>query len=329
MGNIKKLSGYLNQALFFLDMTDKFLLNNIEFLSQKNNLINNFLREYDYECDSIKNNLSFVDICSIFCDILSVTDNSFLNDFQYIISHGILKFDSNSPSFYQKCGFKDVININRNFNYSDIVCLTHEFFHYTNAHGYLELTYNRYLLTEFISIYFELFSIRYLVNNGINKNEILYADRLKNTCDNSIFMSSYDWFLTSLYKYNTLDYNFINNYLYHLSFECYNYDVYSLLSYFDYYHSEGKDIDDIVREGFSDDYRYIFGTMLAFYALDNCDVKSILYLNKNINGYLGTLDIFDVLRMIGINLDSDFFNKCFFSIKNYNEEFGIKLKGMR
>lgn len=76
---------------------------------------------------------------------------------------------------------KKLINVERKFNFNDVITLIHEFMHYIN--GNVEKEYiNRYLLTEFISIYFEIYAQNYLLKNyDISKESIGIYYRL-NDC---------------------------------------------------------------------------------------------------------------------------------------------------
>lgn len=52
-------------------------------------------------------------------------------------------------------------------------------------------------------------------------------------------------------------------------------------------------------------YLYILGTVLAFYARENCDIEKIVYLNEHINDEnCAYLSMYDLLNSIGIDLDS-------------------------
>ena len=67
---------------------------------------------------------------------------------------------------HRKNQVKQIININREFNYNDVRLLVHEFIHYTNGK---HISPNRHYFTEFLSIYFEFYTIDYLLKKGINK----------------------------------------------------------------------------------------------------------------------------------------------------------------
>lgn len=171
----KKLNYYLNEICIYLEKENLFLLDNIYSISILND---NFLRKianYSLDNETILNNLTFEDVYFLAREIIEHIDRSYLQDFDNLIESGELDFSyqkdyevSECISMYKKGNcVKQLININREFNYNDVRVLVHEFIHYTNGKKY---SMNRNYLTEFLSIYFEFYAIDYLLKKGINVN---------------------------------------------------------------------------------------------------------------------------------------------------------------
>ena len=64
-------------------------------------------------------------------------------------------------------------------------------------------------------------------------------------------------------------------------------------------------------------YKYIIGTLLAYYALEYCNFEDIVSLNEKINtDEYADMNIVDLLSLIKIDLNSDFLFKSIECIKN-------------
>lgn len=256
----------LNDLTLELLKKDSFLIDNIDFINNLSNVLFNELKDIDLDNKSITNHLTYKDIFEISFDIIGHINSMYLFPFSTLIDNGIINFEYETDS---KIYYKYLkINIKREFNYTDVIILIHEFFHYLNRGN----TNNRYILTEFISIYFEFIATNYLIKN-IDIKEIDYLRRFRNT------------------------YKCINYYL-KLNKILTNYFKYSELTDFKIKDNESKNIKK--------QYKYILGVSLALYSFNNCNMKDIVKLNDNINNY-NYLNIFEILNNIGINIDNNFY----------------------
>jgi len=180
-----KLNDYLNEICKYLEKTEPFLLEYIEKIAILNDDFLDFINKYTFQNQTHQNFLTFEEVYDLTRKIIKQIDEKYLIDFDNLIQSGELDFgyegeydDSHCISFYkkEKC-IKQIINIDRCFNYDDVRRLGHEFMHYTNGKY---TSKNRKHFTEFISIYFEMFAIDYLLDININKEELDYWRRLKN-----------------------------------------------------------------------------------------------------------------------------------------------------
>ena len=74
-----------------------------------------------------------------------------------------------------------------------------------------------------------------------------------------------------------------------------------------------------IMNQYSNDYRYLLGTLLAYYSLYNLTKEDVLKLNEAlINNKEITFD--DALKIIKLKINDDTINKCIESIKRYVSE---------
>ena len=110
----EKINKYLNDICTFLEQDNSFLLDN---------------------------KLTFEDVYLLAREIIETIDFNYLKDFDKLIETGELDFSYDKEYIGSYCHtlIKDgklkiqLININRHFNYDDVVTLIHEFIHYTNT----------------------------------------------------------------------------------------------------------------------------------------------------------------------------------------------------
>ena len=171
-----KLNYYLNEICKYLEKENAFLLENIYAISRLNDEVLKHIEDYRLDNKTKQNKLTFEDVFLLARKIIASIDKSYLESFDNLIKSGELDFsfesayeDSVCISMHRKNQVKQIININREFNYNDVRLLVHEFIHYTNGK---HISPNRHYFTEFLSIYFEFYTIDYLLKKGINKDEI-------------------------------------------------------------------------------------------------------------------------------------------------------------
>ena len=298
---------------------------------------------YNFDNKVINNNLTFEEIVYLAKEIIEQIDVSYLDSFDSLIKTGELDFSYENEydcSCYE-CFYNDnrevvgkFININREFSYEDVVTLVHEFIHYTNGDKNTNI---RYYLTEFLSIYFEFFARDYLIEKGINKEEMDYLFRFKCTKKSCKLLNRYELILLAYSKFGKIDdnsYVFLKQFFLDISKETFENecrDFCELLIKAEKNTEEEikknpKCFGEIISKEFiTDNYRYIMGTALAIYARDYVDFKDMVYLNNHINDY-NDKDVFDICKSMGINKYSDFINKLYTAIDEYLNELDVNIK---
>lgn len=335
-----KLNNYLNELFIYLQEYFKPFIDNLIPIFELNDKFSILLKGYDLEDASIQNDLTYDDVYLLAEEIISTIDKKYLDDFDNLIKSGELDFSYNNDyydSHFIHTKNYNLININRSYNYDDVVVLIHEFFHYLTGKGQ-HVTENWHWLTEFFSIYFESYAINYLIDNGVPKNEIKYKARLKSTYrrTNDMYfiespLLSYHFFgVISDSSYQLLDKFRIVN----VTKEVFEQECKNLLYWF------RKEESNYKLENFKQDYSeyglrlyygdkfknyfsYFFGTVLAFYAIENCDMENILKINDKINDE--NLDFFECISEMGIDIFNDNFNdEVIESIKKYLINYNIE-----
>jgi len=330
----KKLNYYLNDICNYLEKENSFLLENINSICKLNDSFLKFIENYNLETKPIQNNLTYEDVYYLAREIIEHIDKKYLEDFDNLIQSGELDFgydhtyeDSECINMYKNgTAVKQIININREFNYSDVRILVHEFIHYTNGKKF---SINRNYFSEFLSIYFEFYAIDYLLKKEINKQEIDYLFRIKNLTKHSIIFFQYETVLLAYIKYGNIDENtisFLQQYFLNIQNEAFEKECITL--YKNLCIAEEKNKEKIKKnpnelgrtlseEFITFNYKYILGTFLAIYAYQYCDFNDIVYLNNHINEY-NDKSIFDICLSIGIDLKDEYFSqKLFNSIEEY------------
>lgn len=328
----QKLNNYLNQIFMILSDYDYFLIKNIDKIARLNSKYLSFIEKYDLNSSIKDNKLTYEDVYLIAREIIASIDKSYLNDYDNLIKSGQLDFGYEEE--YDDSEFvheHNLINIRREFNYNDVISLVHEFIHFTN--GKAKKSQNRYLLTEFLSIYFEIYALDYLMEQGIPENEVGIYDRLKWTRGSSITLSRYEIIFLAYEKFGNINeetYTYLNKYYLAMSKEEFDRECQYLLDYIIKKEDEYKTNITFEKEfiydfcsPFFDNYRYFLGTLLAFYSRKYSKIEDIVYLNNHINDCeLGEIKLSKVLKKIGIDInDSDFEQQIFDSIDSYIKEY--------
>jgi hypothetical protein len=341
----KKLNDYLNDVFIYLEKRDFLLIRNIKSIAMLNDTFYSFIKNYDLSYKPKENKLTFNDVFILAREIIETINKDYLQDFDKMIDSGQLDFSYNRE--YSDSEFihledyqvHNLININREFNYSDVDILIHEFIHYTN--GNKKQSINRYLLTEFLSIYFENYAIDYLIAKGIDKEEINYNDRLLFTKRDSNELIWYEIVLLAYEKFGEIDentINYLNEFYVNISKESFDKECLDTLKHFEkieknYMEDNRKEFNheeltSKLCSYITKDYRYILGTLLAYYARKYCDMKDIVYLNDHINDEeYKSKNMYEILLTIGIDLDDENFkDKVLISIEEYINKYNNDLK---
>lgn len=317
------LNHYLNEICKYLAKTHSFLLDNIFYISLFNDYFNKCIEQLDLTQEVVTNHLTYEEVFTLAREIIGTIDPHYLEAFDELLTNGVLDFsfdndynDSGCLIYYENNkAVKKSINVNRVFNYEDVLILVHEFMHYTNGNV---ITENREYLTEFISIYFEFYAARYLLDKGIPKNEIDYFKRLRLVQNNCASLYQYEIILLAYDYLGNLNFDtisFLQKYIVYISRQKFENEClvfYDCLQ--DIYEKNHAEIEKdasilgaILSEEFIGlDYRYVLGTILAIYALKYCDFQDIVYLNNHLNEY-NDKTISQICLSIGIDLNDEHF----------------------
>ncbi len=328
-----ELNYYLNEICNYLQRENSFLLENIYKIARINDEYLVHIRDYELNNKVSQNNLSFSDVYYLAREIIENIDKNYLERFDNLIKSGELDFSydngyygSHYRPILNKGEVKQIININREFNYNDVVVLVHEFIHYTNGKKY---SINGEYLSEFLSIYFELYAVDYLLEKGINKEEIDILDRIKNTKIQSMSLCKYEIVLLAFIKFGNLDdstVSLLQQYFLPIEKEIFEKECINLnkklniivKKYKDKIEENPKMIGYLLSEEFiTYNYKYVLGTLLAIYARKYSDFNEIINLNNHINEY-DNKSIYDICLGINIDLKSkDFVKNLFNAVDEY------------
>lgn len=331
--NYEKINNYLNDLFSYLYPLDQFLLDNFKTIILINKQINQLLKEYDF-ADRTQEFLTFEDVYLKARECVSYIDEEYLELFDSMISDGTLNFDYECPNgrstslciyLSNQNIFKTEINLSMSFSYCDVINLVHEFFHIVNG-KVKEKSINRYILGEFISIYFELKAIEYIENKEEINIHYCYKKRFENTSLLSSRFSIYSIPLFLFENNGSVTENgdeFITQYLFPIEKKEYKKYCRRVLNNLEYYKNkymnslgleekyDHKTYLDKIGRMYAIDYHYILGTILAFYAKENVSIEKMKWLNYHINDdFFGNMDIIDILKYLNIDIEgTNFINE--------------------
>ena len=330
----KTLNSYLNDICVYLGQQDTFLLEKIDKISMLNDRVLEHIQNYDLSNNPVQNKLTYKEVFMLAREIIATIDSSYLSSFDALITSGELdfSFEANyTDSFcrtvwYEGRVIQKLINVNRVFNYKDVITLIHEFIHYVNAK---KNTLNHHYFTEFFSIYFELYSNLYLLKKGIPKNEIDSLARIKSLKQISSRFYQYEIPLLAFEKIGNINENtvaLLQEHFLDIKQELFDEHCtwfYKVLEQIK--KKNEKKIDQnpgilgivLSEEFIAKDYRYILGTILALYALKYADMKDIVFLNNHICEYESKA-VHDICLMMKIDLkEKNFFEHLFSATDEY------------
>lgn len=342
---IKKLNDYFNDIFIELEKKDYFFINSLFQFFVMAEICTEKIDDEELKNEIIQNKLSFEEVYILAREIIEKIDKNYLKDFDNLIKSGELDFDFENEYFDSYCIWlakkqQRLININRKFNYNDVVTLVHEFIHYTTIGSKNNHSINRYLLSEFLSIYFEVYATNYLITaKNVPKNEIdskfrfklikKHADKLVNTL---IPFFVYQ----KLGDVNAKDLYLLDDYL-NITSEEYESNCINILKDLekiekDYLKKIKYEKDFNINElrsrlvrYYNINYRYVLGGIIAFYAFANCDIEKIVYLNNHIcDDVFSNMDLLDIMNFLNIDINMfleddglDFMEKI---INDWNKE---------
>ena len=290
----KQLNDYLNRVCLDLSKDDSFFLSNLECFLIISSELSEILKTYDIKKYKKSNNMSSIELLNKTKAIISDINPEYLNMFDDIINKGILEIDYDVIDSDELLEFQDnkfskkgnLLYMNNSFDNSFVSILNHEFLHYTNDNKLIV----RYLLTEFISIYFELYSNEKLYEHGEEK--IDFSTRLRFLKINSDFLDSRCDILLAFLKLGSINedtYKDIDKYFKDITKEEYDKEVEQILNEFQYIEtmcylnnkeSSYEDINESLALPYKQNYKYLFCSLLAFYSLAYKDKEDVLKLNE-------------------------------------------------
>ena len=320
----QKLNFYLNGVFKELEVNDTFLIGNLLQLIEIGRDFCSLIRNYDLKSEIIQANLIYNDVYLLARQIIEEIDKNYLKYYDKLIETGELDFDYEEKYGDSACTHffdtgQNLIDIRRKFNYLDVSTLVHEFMHYTNSLT-KDYSLNRHILTEAISIYFESYAKNYLLSKGIDQSELWFNERLYSTGWHIKRFQNYNLILLAYSKFGDIDessYQMLSDFFIQISksdFEtiCINalrlLDKRSYEVYFEMKMEYGCIPDNYEQKRFSRlarlvnvDYQYIFGTVVAYYALQHSTLEKMVYLNNHIND-AENASLSDALKLADIDL---------------------------
>ena len=307
----QELNNYLSLELNNMK-NDYFFLENIEIFKYINDKYYEVIEKYDIS--SNYNNLGLSDddiyllaheivesISPKYVELLEQLKNNnglYISDNNIIINNKYVLNDSTSLILPDK----KIIFIKKKGNYSDVKQLVHELIHCTSKN---EHNIKRYILGEFLSIYFEQYAEEFLKNKDIKDESVKSNDRIISTYNRSVELS---YFINPLIIYlqlheiNIENIEYINKDIIKISKEELEMQCKKLLNAFRKYSDQKKGI--VGYNHFSVSFQYLFATLLSFYATKNCKLEDMINLNEHIDDK-DELFIIDTLQNIGIDFEKE------------------------
>lgn len=332
----KRLNNYLNDIFIELSKKDRIFIDqlvNLAFLNT--NVIRFFNGTHRVNSVSKKNNLTFNDVYLLAREIIEKINPEYLSDYDKLLESGELNFDfedefDGSFMSYDKINGQLIktIDINRHFNYADVKKLVHEFFHYLNLND--ATSFNRVFFAEFISIYFELKTQNYLLEEKkIPNDEIDINDRINIFLNCNYILFDYIYILMAYENLGDINKNTPNELkeLLYSSDNLFESECIRFIEYCDKINQK-YDREEVVNKmtrQFNQHYKYIIGTLLAYYADKHCEIEDMIKFNDNINSSeYANLSMEEVLETVGIKINDKTINEALKIIKSSIHEFNLE-----
>lgn len=337
----KRLNNYLNDIFLELNKEDKIFIDNLIPIWRLNYMIHDFTLKNIKKASSksYQNNLSFNDVYLLARNIINKINPNYLNEYDELINTGKLDFNYESREGISSCSayytnvmgdrvtYNKTIDIYRNFNYEDVVILIHEFSHYTQNKIGGKKSFQYEFLTEFIAIYFEKISIKYLQEENVPVKELNINSRIISLLRNNHSFYMYGTILLAYENLGDINENTINDLknIINIKDDSFENECTIVLNKLDEISKLNNQKDSIKKmvNLVTIDYKYIVGTFLAYYALEHSKIEDMIDLNDNINGKYSQLSIEEILNKVGINIDEEMVNEALDIIKksiyNYQE----------
>ena len=316
-----KINNYIDNVLN-TNTISPFFINNMEYMTYISKSYKNYITLIHNSLNKFKTkstNLSNEKIITMSKRILSSISYNYTNSIDNLLKNNLIIFteddDNNSSYQYDEKTDTGKLIINKCQNYSDICILIHEFMHYLN-HVKNNLSYNNLDLSEFFSIYYELYAMKYLVNRRLSPKNFDIKTRLINTyeCADDV-INYYPLFLAYFNsKINEDSASKLGNITKH---------AFDIMCIRLLHHIKLKNEKDYKKTGMyiEDTLSYILGTYLSFYSIYDLELNDIVYIRKNMNRT--DIDTSYLLKEVGINLDNEFEKKSISNMNKYLKELKI------
>ena len=187
------------------------------------------------------------------------------------------------------------INLYPKGNIRDVIDFMHEYGH---LHEFLldKKLYKKNILSEFISIYFELKTVEFLVNCGCEKEVMNLVESFRIDSNLKYALILYPLLINNNDKEINGTSYFENLYPEHIK-------SYALNTIYDFTNESDREAMFNIYTSTSniiDGIEYLFGSFLADYAVNNLKSEEVLSI---INNNLNEKNIYDVLRLFSINIE--------------------------
>lgn len=308
----KRLNDYLNDLFLEFQKKNKIFVDNLIPIWNLSIIINNYFKNNieTFQIKSKSNHLTFDDVYLLAREIIEKISPRYLDEYDELIKSGALNFNFNSKgnsefsfNYYNEIVNRKLINVSREFNYTDVVFLIHEFFHYTQVKMNKKISYNFEFFTEFIAIYFETIAKRYLIEEkNISKDELIINNRVESLYRNNIKLYQYITVLVAYEYLGNINENTeedLRNIL-RIRDPSFQKECLQTLNKLD---SLKKNKSAVTL--FNQNYRYVVGTILAYYALEHSKLEDMVELNDKINTEYAELSVQEVLNKVGIPLNQN------------------------
>lgn len=308
----KRLNDYLNDVFLEFQKKNKIFVDNLIPILGLSTIINDYFKNNieTFQIKSKSNHLTFEDVYLLAREIIEKISPRYLGEYDELIKSGALNFNFNSKGYsefsfnrYNEIVNKKLINISREFNYDDVVSLIHEFFHYTQVKMNKKISYNFDFFTEFIAIYFETIAKRYLIEEkNISKDELIINNRVESLYRNNIKLYQYITVLVAYEYLGNINENTeedLRNIL-RIRDPSFQKECLQTLNKLDSF-KKNKPVVNL----FNQNYRYVVGIILAYYALEHSKLEDMVELNDKINTEYAELSAQEVLNKVGIPLNQN------------------------
>ncbi len=326
----KLINDYFNNISLRM-FKDKDIEDNFLSIIRLNDKYNKFIgdrllknKTYYKHLDEVK--MSYIDVINITKEIINTINPKYTEIIDNLLSNGKLDFAyedgiyHDSYVIYNRHTKNKLININRTFTFNDVVILIHEFMHYVTS---ISTSFNDYIITEFISIYFELYANIYLLNNyNPSLSSIYYEERLLSSYKRSDSIYGIEFPFIAYINFGNLNensYNLVNQYILPYTKKNYEFECNKVIRLIEKENNEkNKYIQSSQFSLIERNIYYFLATIMAFYVRGKYDMKDVINLAENVsNDEKYDLSLFEIFKKYNLKIEDDIFNITFDEIEKY------------